>query len=68
MPIGQPDSVETLADRLISEAMEAGAFDKLAGSGRPLPGTGMHDEDGWWIRGWVERNRQTDDSEPSNSS
>lgn len=68
MPTGQPDSVDTLADRLIREAMKAGEFDNLAGAGKPIPGAGRHDSDGWWIRGWVERNRQPDDRESSTLS
>jgi hypothetical protein len=60
MPIGQPDSVETLADRLVREAMEKGEFEDLTGTGEPIPGTGTHDDDAWWIRSWVERNRPTD--------
>lgn len=66
MPAGHPDSVETYADRLIREAIEVGEFDDLPGTGRPIPGAGTHDDDGWWIRNWIERNRR-DDQEPSNS-
>ncbi|HEX6287005.1 MAG TPA: DnaJ family domain-containing protein [Acidimicrobiia bacterium] len=67
MPTGQPDSVETHADRLIREAMEAGRFDDLPGVGEPIPGAGSKDDAGWWIRGWLERNRANGDQGASNS-
>jgi hypothetical protein len=51
-----PDRFATLADRLIHEAMEAGAFDDLAGAGKPLPGAGKPDDELWWVRAWMERN------------
>ncbi len=47
---------ESLPERLIREAIEAGEFDDLPGQGRPLPGAGTHDDDTWWVRGWLERN------------
>ena len=46
------------AERAIREAIEAGEFDDLAGAGKPIPGAGQKDDDLWWVRGWVERNRQ----------
>lgn len=63
MPIGQPDSVETYSDRLIREAMAAGEFDDLEGRGEPIPGTGTQDDEFWWVRSWLERNRQTPDQD-----
>lgn len=60
MPAGHPDSIEPYADRLIREAMEAGRFDDLAGTGEPLPGAGRQDDAGWWIRGWLARHRERD--------
>lgn len=65
MPAGQPDSIETYADRLIREAMDAGEFDELPGAGAPIPGAGTHDDAGWWVRGWLERNRRPSDQESS---
>lgn len=66
MPTGPPDpprpgDTETVADRIIREAMEAGEFDELPGAGVPLPGKGTVADEGWWVRSWVERNRETDD-------
>jgi hypothetical protein len=63
MPTGLPDSpdspqpVETTAERLVREAMEAGDFDDLPGEGAPIPGAGKVDDDLWWVRSWLERNR-----------
>ncbi len=48
--------IESVAERRIREAMEAGEFDRLAGEGEPLPGAGTHDDDLWWVRGWMDRN------------
>ena len=62
MTTGSFNSGESTADRLIREAMEAGEFDDLPGSGRPIPGLGKPDDDGWWIREWVRRNRDDDDA------
>jgi hypothetical protein len=54
------DRHETLAERLIREAMEAGEFDDLPGTGKPLPGAGVSDDDLWWVREWLRRNREED--------
>lgn len=50
------ESQESLVDRIVREAMEKGDFDDLPGQGKPLPGAGTVDDDGWWIRDWVKRN------------
>jgi hypothetical protein len=62
-----PDMVEPTADRMIREAMKAGAFDDLPGTGRPIPGKGTIDDDMWWVRSWLERNRDSGDQGSSNS-
>ncbi|HET9203613.1 MAG TPA: DnaJ family domain-containing protein [Acidimicrobiia bacterium] len=49
---------ETLPERLIREAMESGEFDELSGVGKPLPSAGATDDDLWWVREWVKRNRE----------
>lgn len=56
-----PDKVETIADRMIREAIEAGDFDELPGTGRPIPSKGTVDDDMWWVRSWLDRNRDSDD-------
>jgi len=48
---------ESLPERLIREAIEAGEFDDLPGIGKPLPGAGVADDELWWVRKWLERNR-----------
>lgn len=71
MPTGPPDfqpsepgQTETLADRMIREAMEAGEFDDLPGQGQPIPGAGTIDGEGWWIRSWLERNADSEADDP----
>jgi hypothetical protein len=55
-------------ERAIRFAMEAGEFDDLPGEGKPIPGVGQVDDDLWWVRGWLRRNRDDDQAEsPSNS-
>jgi hypothetical protein len=56
--VGPADVYETLPERLIREAMEAGEFDDLPGAGKPLPGAGVPDDDLWWVRDWLKRNRE----------
>lgn len=70
MPTGRPEfdppeKVETTADRIIREAIEAGEFDDLRGTGKPIPGAGTADDEMWWVRSWIERNREPGDQEPS---
>jgi len=55
------DRCEPLAERLIREAIEAGEFDELPGAGKPLPGAGVADDDLWWVREWLKRNRAQSD-------
>ena len=50
------DRFESLPERLIRLAMDAGEFDDLPGQGRPIPGAGTPDDDLWWVRGWLKRN------------
>lgn len=58
-PIDRPESH---VDRVIREAMEAGEFDDLPGTGKPIPGAGTVDDDLWWVRSWIRRN--TDGRDP----
>jgi len=68
MATGSPDSTEHPVERAIRFAMEAGEFDDLPGEGKPIPGVGQVDDDLWWVRGWLRRNRNDDQAEsPSNS-
>jgi hypothetical protein len=54
---------ETLPERLIREAIESGEFDDLPGAGKPLPGAGSPDDELWWVREWVQRNRDSAEGE-----
>jgi len=72
MPTGPPDShpshlgeFETTADRIVREAMEAGHFDDLPGAGKPIAGAGNVDDELWWVRSWMERNRDPEAQAPS---
>jgi Domain of unknown function (DUF1992) len=48
---------ETWVERQIREAMERGEFDNLPGAGQPIPGlTGSDDQD-WWVKGFLEREK-----------
>lgn len=49
---------ESFVERMIREAIERGELDDLPGRGKPIPGAGTPDSEGWWIRRWVERNRR----------
>ena len=51
------DPYESLPERLIREAIEAGEFDNLPGAGKPIAGAGVPDDDLWWVREWLERTR-----------
>jgi hypothetical protein len=63
----EPGETETTADRLIREAMQAGDFDDLPGTGQPIPGAGTVDDEIWWVRKWLERNRDPSDQRSSKS-
>lgn len=45
---------ESVVEEQLRLAAERGAFDDLPGKGRPLRLDGP-DDDGWWVRGWIER-------------
>lgn len=51
------DVVRGHAERLIRKAMEAGEFDDLPGTGEPIPGAGTVDDELWWVRSWLQRNK-----------
>jgi hypothetical protein len=48
---------ESVVDRQIRAAQERGEFDDLPGMGKPLPGWGTPDDELWWVRQWVRRER-----------
>jgi hypothetical protein len=58
---------ESLPERLIREAIEAGELDDLPGAGKPLPGAGEPDDELWWVRAWLKRNAPEPDRGTWNS-
>ncbi|MEM7276365.1 MAG: DnaJ family domain-containing protein [Actinomycetota bacterium] len=48
---------ETIADRRIREAREAGFFDDLPGAGRPIPDLHLERPPGWWAMRVVAEER-----------
>jgi DnaJ-like protein len=46
---------ESLIDQQIRMAQERGDFDDLPGMGKPLPGRGTHDDELWWLKGYLSR-------------
>jgi hypothetical protein len=48
---------ESWVERQIREATERGDFDNLPGAGKPLPGLNGRDDEDWWIKGFLERER-----------
>jgi hypothetical protein len=54
---------EHLVDRLVREAIESGKFDDLPGAGKPISGAGTVDDDYWWVREWVKRNRADEEDQ-----
>jgi hypothetical protein len=57
-----------LVDGLIREAIESGELDDLAGVGKPIPGAGKPDDEYWWFRDWVKRNKIDPRNPEENSS
>lgn len=47
----------TWVDLQIRQAQERGAFDNLAGAGKPIEGLGSEHDPDWWLKKLVERER-----------
>ena len=60
---GDPAQSPMWIDEVIREAQERGDFDDLPGKGRPIPGAGKPDDDLWWVRAWIKRQREVGDDE-----
>lgn len=52
-----PQQNPTWIDEIIKKAQDDGAFDNLPGTGKPIPGAGKPDDELWWFRSWIKRNR-----------
>jgi len=50
-------SWDTWREELIRLALEEGAFDNLAGAGKPLPGLGEHYDPDWWVKKLIQREK-----------
>jgi hypothetical protein len=48
---------ESWVERQIREATERGEFDNLPGAGRPIPGLNGRDDDNWWVKKLLEREK-----------
>lgn len=48
---------ESWVERQIREATERGEFDNLPGAGRPIPGLNGRDDEDWWVKGFLEREK-----------
>ena len=48
---------ESWVERQIREAMERGEFDNLPGAGKPIPGLNGREDENWWVKGLLEREK-----------
>ena len=48
---------ESWVERQIREATERGEFDNLPGAGQPIPGLNGRDDEDWWVKGFLEREK-----------
>ena len=48
---------ESWVERQIREAMERGEFDNLPGAGKPIPGLNGREDEDWWVKGLIEREK-----------
>ena len=48
---------ESWVERQIREAIERGEFDNLPGAGKPIPGLNGRDEENWWVKRFLEREK-----------
>ena len=51
------EGYESYVERLIREAQEEGAFERLSGAGKPLPLCGGELPEAWWIKEKLRRER-----------
>jgi hypothetical protein len=48
---------ESWVDRQIREAIERGEFTNLPGEGKPIRGLNGRDDENWWVKAYLERER-----------
>lgn len=49
-------------ERVIKEAQEAGKFDDVAGSGKPIRDLHRPYDPAWWARRWIESEREREET------
>jgi hypothetical protein len=52
-----PSKFQSVVDAQIRAAEARGAFDNLPGAGKPIPGLMDPDDELWWIKGFIEREK-----------
>ena len=50
-------SVETWIEKQIREAQARGDFENLPGAGKPIAGRGEPDDELWWLKGYLAREK-----------
>jgi hypothetical protein len=50
-----PQGIQSWVDHSIQQAQRQGAFDDLAGAGRPLRHVDARSDPDWWVKGLIER-------------
>ncbi|QFG68356.1 DUF1992 domain-containing protein [Ornithinimicrobium pratense] len=50
-------AVQTWVDQTIAQAERQGAFDNLAGAGKPLRDVDIRNDPDWWVKSLIERER-----------
>lgn len=55
--LGDVARFESWVERQIREATERGEFDNLPGAGQPIPGLNGRDDEDWWVKGFLEREK-----------
>ncbi len=48
---------ESWVERQIREAIERGEFDNLPGAGKPIPDLNGRDDENWWVKRLLEREK-----------
>ena len=48
---------ESWVERQIREAIERGEFDNLPGAGKPIPDLDGRDDENWWVKRLLEREK-----------
>lgn len=48
---------ESWVERQVREAIERGEFDNLPGAGQPIPDLNGRDEENWWVKRFLEREK-----------